>query len=58
MQVATKDELSTPVPVTPPVIASEQELVNAFYSAGLIPTKVDFANYSYTGYDDLFASAK
>jgi sulfonate transport system substrate-binding protein len=56
MEVATKDELSTPVPVTASVIASEQSLVNAFYNAGLIPTKVNFAAYSYTGYNNLFTA--
>lgn len=51
MDQATKDESITPVPITTPVITAEQGLVNAFYSAGLIPTKLNFANYSYEGFN-------
>ncbi|HXW79429.1 MAG TPA: ABC transporter substrate-binding protein [Acidimicrobiales bacterium] len=51
MEQATKDESITPVPVTSSVITAEQGLVNAFYSAGLIPTKFNFADYSYEGFN-------
>ena len=51
MEQATKDEAITPVPITSAVITAEQGLVNAFYSAGLIPTKFNFSNYSYEGYN-------
>jgi sulfonate transport system substrate-binding protein len=51
MDQATKDESITPVPITSAVITAEQGLVNAFYSAGLIPTKFNFADYSYEGFN-------
>jgi sulfonate transport system substrate-binding protein len=53
MVQATKDDLTTPVPITSAVVASEQSISNAFTSAGLIPVHVDFADYS----DSAFNSA-
>jgi sulfonate transport system substrate-binding protein len=53
MVQATKDDLTTPVPITSSVVSSEQSISNAFTSAGLIPTKVDFANFSYTGFNSV-----
>jgi sulfonate transport system substrate-binding protein len=46
MVQATKDDLTTPVPITPAVVASEQAISDAFTSAGLIPVRVNFADYS------------
>jgi sulfonate transport system substrate-binding protein len=45
MNVAAKVDATTPVPVTSAIVASEQNLVNQFYVAGLVPTKVDISNY-------------
>jgi sulfonate transport system substrate-binding protein len=45
MDVAAKVDANTPVPITSAVSASEQSLVNQFYSVGLIPTKVDMSSY-------------
>jgi sulfonate transport system substrate-binding protein len=53
MAQATKDDLTTPVPITSAVVASEQSISDAFTSAGLIPGHVDFADYS----DSAFNSA-
>ncbi len=54
MDQATKDDVDTPYPITAPVISAEQGVVDAFYTAGLIPTKVNFTDYSYTGFNNLF----
>jgi sulfonate transport system substrate-binding protein len=51
MDQATTDESITPVPITAEVVGAEQGLVNAFYTAGLIPQKFDFGNFSYPGYN-------
>ena len=51
MLKAAQDDTQTPVAITPAVVSSEQGLVNAFYAAGLIPTKVNFANFSVTAYN-------
>ncbi len=51
MDQATEDESITPVPITGVVVGAEQGLVNAFYAAGLIPDKFDFANFSYPGFN-------
>ena len=45
MLVAAKDDTNDPVPVNAAVVASEQQVANAFYSAGLIPTKVDMSKF-------------
>ena len=54
MQIATKDEASVPGPISPAVVSSEQRLADAFYGAGLLPSRVNFQSFSYTGYNDLF----
>jgi len=45
MQVAAKVSATTPVPITSAITASEQNLVDQFYAAGLIPNKVDISGY-------------
>ena len=45
MDVAAKIDANTPVPITSAHRSSEQNLVNQFYSAGLIPNKVDISGY-------------
>ena len=51
MNVAAKVDATTPVPVTSATVASEQNLVDQFYSAGLIPNKVDISNYITTQFN-------
>jgi sulfonate transport system substrate-binding protein len=43
--IAAKVDANVPATITPAVVSSEQDLVNQFYSAGLIPSKVDMSNY-------------
>ncbi len=45
MDVAAKTDATTPVPVTSAIVSSEQNLVDQFFAAGLIPTKVDISGY-------------
>jgi ABC-type nitrate/sulfonate/bicarbonate transport system substrate-binding protein len=51
MNVAAKVDATTPVPVTSAIVASEQNLVNQFYAAGLVPTKVEISNYITTEFN-------
>jgi sulfonate transport system substrate-binding protein len=51
MDVAAKVDATTPVPVTSAIVASEQNLVNQFYAAGLVPTKVEISNYITTEFN-------
>lgn len=51
MEKATVDDVSKPLPITPSVTAAEQAVANAFYGAGLIPNKVNFGDYTYTGFN-------
>ena len=58
MDKATKDDISTPVPISSAVVTSEQGVANAFYTAGLIPSKVNIAAAAYSGYANLFQTEK
>ncbi len=51
MNVAAQVDATTPVPVTSATVASEQNLVDQFYSAGLIPNKVDISDYITTQFN-------
>jgi len=51
MDVAAKIDATTPVPVTSTITSSEQNLVDQFFAAGLIPTKVDISNYITTEFN-------
>lgn len=53
MVAAVKDSLTSPTPITPAVVSSEQAVANAFTAAGLIPGHVDFANFAVTTYNNL-----
>lgn len=53
MLAAVNDSLTTPAPITPTVISSEQSIANAFTAAGLIPGHVDFANFAVTTYNNI-----
>jgi sulfonate transport system substrate-binding protein len=45
MDVAAKIDATTPIPVTSAIVSSEQNLVDQFFAAGLIPAKVDISGY-------------
>jgi sulfonate transport system substrate-binding protein len=51
MDVAAKIDATTPVPVTSATISSEQGLVDQFFAAGLIPTKVNMSDYITTQFN-------
>jgi sulfonate transport system substrate-binding protein len=51
MDVAAKVDATTPIPVTGAIISSEQNLVDQFYGAGLIPNKVDISGYITTEFN-------
>jgi len=57
MLVAAKDATYTPVQITPAVVSSEQQVSNAFTSAGLIPGHVDLANFVDTGFNSAAGSS-
>jgi sulfonate transport system substrate-binding protein len=52
MTQASKDDINKPVAITSGVISAEQQLVTAFYKAGLIPNSVNMAKYTVTTYND------
>jgi sulfonate transport system substrate-binding protein len=56
MLVAAKDATYQPVPITPAVVSAEQQVSNAFTSAGLIPGHVNFANFVVTSFNDTAGS--
>jgi len=51
MTQAANDDYSLAVPITPAVIASEQQVSDAFTKAGLIPVHVDFSRYVDTAFN-------
>ena len=53
MLAAVRNSLTTPAPITPAVISSEQAVANSFTAAGLIPGRVDFANFAVTTYNNV-----
>jgi len=57
MTRAVKDDIDTPTPITPAVLSSEQNVANAFSSAGLIPSKIDFKDFAVTSFNSLLSGA-
>jgi sulfonate transport system substrate-binding protein len=57
MLTAVKDSTATAVPITPAVVAAEQHIADAFQAAGLIPGKVDFANFAVTSFNNTAGSS-
>ncbi len=53
MTKAAADDTSSAVPIDATVVKSEQDIADAFSSAGLIPGQVDFANFSTSQYNSL-----
>ena len=51
MAKAAKDDAARAVPITPAVIASEQQVSDAFTAAGLIPGQVDFTEFVDTAFN-------
>ncbi|HEY9243404.1 MAG TPA: aliphatic sulfonate ABC transporter substrate-binding protein [Streptosporangiaceae bacterium] len=51
MTAAAKDDYATAVPITPAIVASEQQVSNAFTAAGLIPGHVDFSKFVDTAFN-------
>ena len=52
MLKAANDDASNAVPITPAVVRSEQQVSDAFTSAGLIPAHVNFHDYVDTSFND------
>ena len=57
MDVAAKIDATTPVTVTSVTISSEQNLVDQFFAAGLIPNKVDISNFITTQFNSTVSSS-
>jgi len=57
MDVAAKIDATTPVMVTSVTISSEQNLVDQFFAAGLIPNKVDISNFITTQFNSTVSSS-
>lgn len=57
MLPAAKVSATTPVPITSGIVASEQNLVDQFYAAGLIPRKVDITQYITSQFNDTVPAA-
>ena len=53
---AARDAAAVPVPITPAVVASEQQVSDAFTAAGLIPGHVDFAGFVDTRFNSIIGS--
>ena len=51
MTKAASDDSSLAVPITPAVIASEQQVANAFTASGLIPVHVNFSQFVDTSFN-------
>jgi sulfonate transport system substrate-binding protein len=51
MTKAASDDSSLAVPITPAVIASEQQVANAFTASGLIPVHVNFSQFVDTAFN-------
>jgi sulfonate transport system substrate-binding protein len=52
MVKAAQDDVNKPTAITPGVVSAEQQLVTAFYKAGLIPTNVSMSSYTVTTFND------
>jgi len=57
MLTAARDDYSTQIPITAAVLASEQQVANAFYAAGLVPAKVTFSDYADLSFNSVLGSS-
>jgi len=53
---AARDAAAVPVPITPAVVASEQQVSDAFTAVGLIPGHVDFSGFVDTRFNSIIGS--
>jgi sulfonate transport system substrate-binding protein len=51
MTKAANDDYSLAVPITPAVVASEQQVANAFTASGLIPVHLSFSDFVDTSFN-------
>ena len=51
MTKAANDDYSLAVPITPAVVASEQQVANAFTASGLIPVHLNFSDFVDTSFN-------
>ena len=54
---AAQVSATTPIPITSAIAVSEQNLVDQFYAAGLIPTKVNITQYITSQFNDTVPAA-
>jgi sulfonate transport system substrate-binding protein len=57
MDVAATTDANTPVTITSATVSSEQNLVDQFYAAGLIPNKVNISSYITSQFNDTVSGA-
>ena len=57
MVQAAKDDQDTPVQITPTVLSSEQNVANAFSSAGLIPSKINISSFAVTTFNSILGGS-
>ena len=57
MTKAVADDKPVPQAITPAVISNEQNVANAFTSAGLIPTHVDFGNFAVSTFNNILSGS-
>jgi sulfonate transport system substrate-binding protein len=56
MTQAAAESTDVPTPINATVLSSEQAVANAFYNAGLIPSKVDFSDFAVTTFNSVVGS--
>jgi sulfonate transport system substrate-binding protein len=54
---AARDAAAVPVPITPAVVASEQQVSDAFTAVGLIPGHVNFSDFVDTRFNSIIGSS-
>jgi len=57
MLKASQDDVNKPVTITSGVVSAEQQLVTAFYKAGLIPASVNMSSYMVSTYNGTVTGA-
>ncbi len=57
MNQAVKDDVETPEPISAAVLSSEQGVSNAFTTAGLIPSHVNFKDYAVTTFNNILGGS-
>jgi sulfonate transport system substrate-binding protein len=57
MLAAARDSASVPVPITPAIVASEQQVSDTFTAVGLIPGHVNFSDFVDTRFNSILGSS-